>query len=336
MSRAARRGLGVAAALAAILGVVIVVAPAFMRPGRDRLPLVGTPADRGLRYETVAFSPPDVPITLRAWWMPAPGAKAAIVMIHGGGDDNRSHPHSDGLSLARDLVGNGYAVLSVDLRNYGESDAAPSGQVTFGDEEANDVLGAVAWLAARDRDLRVGAFGYSMGGSAVLYAAVREPRIEAVVTEGAFADSADVAPRFVSAATGLPRFVLTPFLWSAEHLHGVPLGRGRVVDVAGAIAPRPVLLIHNAADPIVPVDHCRRLAAAIPTAETWITPAPPPSSPVSPSRSPWGAHVNSYRLDRGAYVSHVVRFFDEVFVRAFAGGAAPVAGRTRPRLASRP
>jgi len=33
--------------------------------------------------------------------------------------------------------------------------------------------------------------------------------------------------------------------------------------VVGAIAPRPVLLIHNEADPIVPAEGARRLAAAI-------------------------------------------------------------------------
>ena len=333
-----RRTLGAALALLFLLVLLVLVAPAFMRPGRERLPLAGTPADRGLRFETVAFSPPDVPITLRAWWIPAPGPKAAIVMVHGGGDDNRSHPHSEGLALARDLVAHEYAVLSVDLRNYGESDAAPSGQVTFGDDEANDVIGAVDWLAIRQPSIRVGAFGYSMGGEAALYAAARDPRIEAVVTEGTFADSREVALRFVSAATGLPRFVLAPFLWSAEHVHGFPLGRGRAIDVAGRIAPRPVLLIHNEADPIVPVAHAKQLAAAIPSAETWITPAPPAKSPVSPTRSPWGAHVNSYRLDRGAYVARVVRFFDEVFLHALAAAppSSPVAAVVWPRLASRP
>lgn len=58
------------AALLAGVGLVIVVGPSFMGPG-PRVPVVGSPADVGLRYETVAFHPPDRPITLRAWWMPA-------------------------------------------------------------------------------------------------------------------------------------------------------------------------------------------------------------------------------------------------------------------------
>ncbi|MGH7858083.1 MAG: hypothetical protein ACREQY_12215, partial [Candidatus Binatia bacterium] len=49
-------------------------------------PRVGTPEDHGLRFEPVEFRPPDQPITLRAWWIPAARPKAAVVMVHGGGD----------------------------------------------------------------------------------------------------------------------------------------------------------------------------------------------------------------------------------------------------------
>jgi len=117
--------------------------------------LVHTPADYGIVFETVAFRPPDESITLRAWWMPAPSAKAAIILVHGGGDDNRSLPYADGLALARDLVAHGYAVLALDLRNYGESDASPEG-VTFGDLESNDLIGAMSYLTARHPHMDVG------------------------------------------------------------------------------------------------------------------------------------------------------------------------------------
>src|SRR5437879_7216468 len=119
----------------------IVVAPALLRPGANRLPIFQTPRDYGVAFETVEFQPPDKAITLRAWWMPVARPKAAIILVHGGGDDNRALPYADGLKLARDLIAHNYAVLAVDLRNYGESDAAPEG-VTFGEAESNDVIGA--------------------------------------------------------------------------------------------------------------------------------------------------------------------------------------------------
>ena len=208
--------------------VFIVVAPALLRPGANRLPIIQTPRDYGVAFETVEFQPPDAAITLRAWWMPAAQPKAAIILVHGGGDDNRSLPYADGLKLARDLVAHDYAVLAVDLRNYGESDASPEG-VTFGDAESNDVIGAMNYLARRSPDLRYGAVGFSMGGETVLYAAARDRRLEAVVTTDTFAEVRPVAPSFLSASTGLPRLLVVPLLWSAEHLHGVPLARSRAI-----------------------------------------------------------------------------------------------------------
>jgi uncharacterized protein len=302
------------------LGAFIVVAPALLRPGAKRLPLVHTPADYGIVFETIAFRPPDEPITLRAWWMPAPSAKAAIMLVHGGGDDNRSLPYADGLALAGDLVAHGYTVLALDLRNYGESDASPEG-VTFGDLESNDLIGAMNYVAARGEGLRYGAVGFSMGGETVLYAAARDPRLEAVVTTDTFADSRGVAANFVSASTGLPRLLVVPLLWSAEHLHGMPLGRGRAIDVVGAIPPRPALLIQNEADPIVSMEDCRQLAAAMPGSQVWITPAPPAGSSLRVSQGRWGMHTQSYKLDPQAYVEHVTRFFDARFVGTRNSGA---------------
>src|SRR5207244_7029090 len=160
--------IGAASAVVAVAAFIL-IAPAFLRPGADRLALVQTPRDYGVTFETVEFRPPDQPITLRAWWMPAAQPKAAIILVHGGGDDNRYLPYADGLKLARDLVAHDYAVLAVDLRNYGESDASPEG-VTFGEAESNDVIGAMNYLTQRSPALRYGAIGFSMGGETVLYA----------------------------------------------------------------------------------------------------------------------------------------------------------------------
>jgi pimeloyl-ACP methyl ester carboxylesterase len=294
-----------------LLAVIIAVGPFFMGPGA-RLPLAGSPADVGLSYEDVSFRPPDRPITLRAWWMPAEAPKAALVLVHGGGDDNRAVPHSDGLRLARDLVASRYAVLALDLRNYGQSDGTPEG-ITFGEEEAHDVSGALDFLTARHPGLRFGALGMSMGGHTVLYAAARDARLEAVITDGTFAEARSIAANFAHAASGVPRALLGPFLWSAERLHGIALGRGRAIDVAGRIAPRAVLLIHNEGDPIVPTEHCLRLQAAIPGAQVWITPAPPRDHPLWARQGPWGMHTQCYKLDPPAYVARVARFLDATF-----------------------
>jgi pimeloyl-ACP methyl ester carboxylesterase len=288
-------------ALAVLALITIAIAPAVMKPTGKRLAIVERPAAYGLASEDVAFRPPDRPITVKAWWIAGTAPRAALVFVHGGGDDNRSLPYGAGLALAHDLVAHRYALLMVDLRNYGESDGTPEG-ITYGDLESNDVLGAVDAIAARAPGLPIGAIGFSMGGAAVLRAAARDPRLRAVVTDSAFADARDVAVAFTHAATGLPVLVAAPFVWSAEHLHGAPLGRGATLAaISGATLP-PVLLIHDQHDPIAPVEHCRQLAAAIPGATTWITDVSAPG--------PFGTHIQAYRLDPAAYVAKVTAFLD--------------------------
>jgi pimeloyl-ACP methyl ester carboxylesterase len=231
--------------------------------------------------------------------VPAADARAALVFVHGGGDDNRSLPYGAGLALARDLVARGYALLMIDLRNYGESDGTPEG-ITYGDLETNDVIGAVDFLATRAPELPVAAIGFSMGGGTALRAAARDRRIRAVVADSAFADARDVAVAFTHAATGLPTLVAAPFVWSAEHVHGVPLARGaNAAALRGATLP-PVLLIHDAHDPIVSVADGERLAAAIPGATTWTTSVHEPGA--------FGTHIKSYKLDPEPYVARVTEF----------------------------
>jgi pimeloyl-ACP methyl ester carboxylesterase len=42
--------------------------------------------------------------------------------------------------------------------------------------------------------------------------------------------------------------------------------------VVGAIAPRPLLIVHGEADRYFPLTHVEALAAAAPTAQVWIEP----------------------------------------------------------------
>jgi pimeloyl-ACP methyl ester carboxylesterase len=284
--------------------VAIAVGPALFAPTGKRLALKENPGDYGLRYEAVSFHPPDRPITLRAWWIPAENARAALIVVHGGGDDNRNVPDGGGLALARDLAARRYALLMIDLRNFGESDGTPEG-LTFGDLEVNDVVGAIDFLAARAPLLPVGAIGFSMGGATVLRTAARDRRLRAVVSDSAYADARDVAVSFTHAATGLPVLVAMPFVWSAQHLHGAPLARGDTVGALRGGTFPPVLLIHDRHDPIAPVAGVEQIAAVIPGAQTWITDLQ--------EAGPWGTHIQAYRLAPGPYLEHVTGFLDGVF-----------------------
>lgn len=148
-----------------------------------RQPVWRSPADLELRADDVTFAAADG-VTLRGWFIhradtdgsPAP----AIVFVHGwpwnrcgnrAGATVLPDRTVDFLEPAAALSRAGFHVLLFDLRNHGLSDAKPP--VTFGVQEAQDVLGAVALLRTRgDVDgERIGLIGYSMGANAVLRAA---------------------------------------------------------------------------------------------------------------------------------------------------------------------
>ncbi len=150
-----------------------------------------------------------------------------------------------------------------------------------------------------------------MGGATVIHAAARGARLGAFVVDSAFAHARDVAVPFVMAATGWPRLAVLPFVWSAEHVHGLPLTRGTTLEAARRVpATVHALVIQNAGDPIVTVGQAEALAAALPSAQTWITPAPPPDHPIVGQQGAFGMHCQSYKLDPDGYVTRVAAFLD--------------------------
>ena len=289
-----------------ILGVLIAFALApLILLGDMRRPLERMPGDVGVeRYEEVEMKPLDEPLTLRGWYYPVAAAKAVVILVHGGGD-NRASRYSSMIELARDLGRRGYAALAIDLRNHGQSDASRLAVPTFGPTEANDVIGAIEFLAQRAPGLPVAALGFSMGGNAVLYAAAKDSRLRAIVTVATYADFSEVIANAAAASTGVPALVLRPVIWSAEAFYGLPVSWARAEDIAPRLLPGSLLVIHNEADPIVPVEHARRLAEAAPEAQLWVTPAPPDDHPVLAASGPWGTHVRSFEL-------HPEEFLDRV------------------------
>jgi dienelactone hydrolase len=180
-----------------VIGLITAVAAFFVRrmvnPARQRL--WATPGDLGLAYEDVQFPAQDG-IRLSGWFVPAADAQkdgAAVILVHGWtwnrlgltADDVISGIHGsrpvDLLRLAYKLHQEGYHVLMFDLRNHGESAAAPP--VTFGWQEANDLLGAVAYLNGRAEvdSSRIGAVGFSLGANTVLYTLPQTEQIKTAV-----------------------------------------------------------------------------------------------------------------------------------------------------------
>lgn len=162
-------------------------------------------------------------------------------------------------------------VIGLDFRGHGKS----GGHSTVGDREVLDVDAAVA--AARRRGYeRIAVTGFSMGGAiAVRHAALRGG-VDAVVSVSAPA-------RWYYRDTVPMRRVH----WAIERRIGrlaVRLARGTRVaakgwdpvpeapyEVAGRIAPVPLLVVHGDADPFFPLEHGQQLYdAARDPRELWV------------------------------------------------------------------
>ena len=154
-----------------------------------------------------------------------------------------------------------------DQRNHGESAAHPP--VTFGQSEANDLLGALAYLHARPEvdPARIGVIGFSMGANAILYALPQTDQIGAAIAVQP-TTAATYAGRYSDDLLGLPGRVILPLVESAySAFSGVRLGAIQPAFAAAGGGTTPVLFVQCKADQWGSMDDANRLRAATPEGE---------------------------------------------------------------------
>lgn len=136
-----------------------------------------TPASLGLAYTDVTLRTSDN-VDLAAWWVP-PTNGAAVALLHGAGSTRTAV-----LDHAATLAEGGYGVLLVDARGHGESDGRGMDLGWYGERDAE---AAVDFLASRPgvAEDRIALVGLSMGGESAIGAAGADPRVRAVVADGA-------------------------------------------------------------------------------------------------------------------------------------------------------
>jgi uncharacterized protein len=163
------------------------------------------------------------------------------------------------LAEAAMVVKHGYGALLFDLRNHGESEGTIT---TMGLHEPLDVCGAVDYLKTRAEvnPQRIALLGESLGGAAVLRAAVVLPDVRAVIAQATFSSLEDNIAEGVPMMTGLPSFPFAPLVIAfAEAETKAKVSHVRPVDEIASISPRPVLLIHGAQDRFLLPDNSQRL-----------------------------------------------------------------------------
>jgi pimeloyl-ACP methyl ester carboxylesterase len=157
------------------------VSDMMIKPGKS--PVFGNPEDCGLDYEDVSFKASDE-VTLRGWLIKG-GNDKLIVQSHFGVQCSRTGYTPKGKGLvrmwkeditflrqAKYLSEHGYSVLMYDMRNHGLSDLGSCPWVSWGPEEAKDVIAAVDFVSQHPdyRDAGIGLLSICMGAVASTYA----------------------------------------------------------------------------------------------------------------------------------------------------------------------
>lgn len=281
-------------AIIAYLAIGAVAANALTQPRREFAAAV-TPDTVNLPFEAVRFPARDGAAEIAAWFIPAGAEAPVIVMVHGRDASRTAAVAGNFLEEAKLLHDAGFGVLMLDLRGHGESSDA---RFTFGLRERYDVLGAVDWLVARGiAPGQIGVLGLSLGAAASIGAAAAEPAIGALVTDSAFADINTLIAEQWETASGLPQPFLYAALLMARVMTGEDLTQAQPVQEIAAVAPRPVLLIHCAADSYVPASNLAALQAADPAAASWM---------IADANC---LHAEGFNVDPAGYAAKVADFF---------------------------
>jgi len=125
------------------------------------------------------------------YWTPSKEAFAPMVIVTHGHSKSVLKKGKGGYTLVDKLASplhkSGFSILSVDLRNHGQSAYCPP--VSLGVLESYDIIAAHEWLLRRGINAEnIGLAGTSMGASTVLIASARlGEKVKAVVADSPFA-----------------------------------------------------------------------------------------------------------------------------------------------------
>jgi pimeloyl-ACP methyl ester carboxylesterase len=246
-----------------------------------------TPADHGLPYRDVQFRTGDG-VTLSGWYVASDG-EVGVVLLHGAGNTR-----SDVLDHAVVLARHGFHVLLFDARGHGRSGGTAMDFGWYGDA---DVSAAVTFLQGQPGidGRRIAVVGMSMGGEEAIGAAAADPRIRAVVAEGA-----------TGRVAGDLSWLSDEYGWRGavqERLSGLMFGATKVLTEAevpitlqDAVAQADVPVLMIAAGDVADEARAGRFvqSGSPTTVDLWVVPDAGHTAGLDTDPVEWTQHVSSF------------------------------------------
>jgi hypothetical protein len=186
-----------------------------------------TPAALTILFEDVQLVAVDG-VKITGWYMKAPDASGSVLYLHGNAGNRR-----DWAQAAPPFIEQGYNLLILDYRGYGDSQGRPSEKGLYRDGDA-----AFSWLQERaGRDgLPVYILGKSLGSGVASYlAAVHSP--SGLILDSAFTSMSQLIAHH---ARWLPRFLIPALYPSLARIERITC---------------PSLVLHGDRDDLVPLSH---------------------------------------------------------------------------------
>jgi pimeloyl-ACP methyl ester carboxylesterase len=245
--------------LVVMVGVVL-AAPRLLKRAfapRDR-EVRSDPSDHGLLSTDLWIDGPNGK-RLHAWWIPADGPAPVVIVLHGWAGNS-----GDMLPIGPGLLESGFHALFLDARKHGQSD----------DEDfmsmprfAEDLEATIGDLLERDDVTGIGVIGHSVGAAAAIYAAARNPAIDAVVAVASFAHPAEMMRENFPFPMPVTWAILRMVERMIGHRYDDIAPRSRIADVEV-----PVMLMHGDADSVIPFRDSIDLHDRLPGSQLVIVP----------------------------------------------------------------
>lgn len=248
--RSARRVVTGFAVSLVVIAIGLKLLVWFLEPRMAFYPYRGvqeTPAAFSLAFESVQIPTADG-VTLHAWWLENPGARAQVIFWHGNGGNL-----SVWLDVVAGLRQHGFSVLAVDYRGYGASTGSPTERGLYRDAEAT--IAAFHERFKQDRTPVV-YWGRSIGSAVAAYAASRHAP-DGLVLESPFPDVRRILSN-------------NAVLWTLSLFSSYRFPQARFLERYEG----PLLVIHGDADSIIPFSAGRALFDGAHTARKTFVPIP--------------------------------------------------------------